>query len=148
LFGTFVYGDAAPEIWQLIPPTAIMIVGGTIAALATLDLEPISAFFHYAFYLVITVLLRVAIGLAPLGGGAGPTETTAATAMSAWASQIVPSADSPWRARPTLRAHDWISIEPSIAPERPEYVGHADRAFGRLAVASSAHPTRRRMAGG
>ncbi len=81
LFSTMVYADAAPQIWQLIPPTAIMIVGGTIAALATLDLEPINAFFHYAFYLVVTVLLRVMIGLTPLGGGATATETTAAVWM-------------------------------------------------------------------
>ena len=59
-----------PELWQLIPPTAIMIVAGTIAAMATLDLEPINAFFHYAFYLAATVLLRVVIGLPPLAGGA------------------------------------------------------------------------------
>ncbi|MEX2139659.1 MAG: hypothetical protein WD894_10385 [Pirellulales bacterium] len=76
LFGTFVFTDASPEVWQLIPPTAIMVVAGTIASLATLDLEPINAFFHYAFYLVVTVLLRVVMGLAPLGGGAATPETS------------------------------------------------------------------------
>jgi hypothetical protein len=68
LFGTLVFTAGTPELWQLIPPTAIMIVGGTIAALATLDLEPANAFFHYAFYLAATVFLRVIMGLPPLGG--------------------------------------------------------------------------------
>jgi hypothetical protein len=43
-----------------------MIVGGTITALACLDLEPGNAFFHYMMYLVPTVLLRVIMGLSPL----------------------------------------------------------------------------------
>ena len=55
-----------------------MIVGGTMAAMATLDLEPINAFFHYAFYLAATVLLRVIIGLPPLGGSAAPPSSGAA----------------------------------------------------------------------
>jgi hypothetical protein len=81
LFSTFVFVDAAPELWQLIPPTAIMIVGGTLAALATLDLEPVNAFFHYASYLAATVFLRVVMGLPPLGGvpaDAAPTAKVAA----------------------------------------------------------------------
>jgi hypothetical protein len=80
LFSAIVFADAAPELWQLIPPTAIMIVAGTIAAMATLDLEPVNAFFHYAFYLGATVLLRVIIGLSPLGGNAAPPSSAAATA--------------------------------------------------------------------
>jgi hypothetical protein len=68
LFGIFVFPDTSPEVWQLIPPAAIMIVGGTIAAVAALDFEPVGGFFHYAFYLVVTVVLRVIIGLPPLGG--------------------------------------------------------------------------------
>jgi len=69
LFTIFVYPDnAEPEVWQFIPGTAIMIVAGTLAAVATLDLEPLNAFFHYTFYLVVTVLLRIVMGLPPLGG--------------------------------------------------------------------------------
>jgi hypothetical protein len=90
LFSTLVFADATPELWQLIPPTAIMIVAGTIAAMATLDLEPINSFFHYAFYLAVTVLLRVTIGLPPLGGVA--PETPAVTSI-VWVTR------SPWRQR-------------------------------------------------
>jgi hypothetical protein len=70
LFSAFVFTETAPELWQMIPPAAIMIVGGTITAMATLDLEPTNAFFHYAFYLAATVLLRLVLGLQPLVGGA------------------------------------------------------------------------------
>jgi hypothetical protein len=78
IFSTFVFTEGAPEVWQLIPPTAIMVVAGTVAALATLDLEPANGFFHYAFYLVITVLLRVVMGLPPLAGQAESTRAAAA----------------------------------------------------------------------
>jgi hypothetical protein len=79
LFSTFVYTEGPPEVWQLAPPAAIMLVAGTIAALSTLDLEPANAFFHYAFYLVVTVLLRVVMGLPPLAGSSAetPPETQA-----------------------------------------------------------------------
>ncbi len=73
IFGVFVFAGAPPELWQLIPPTAIMIVGGTVASMATLDLEPGNGFFHYAFYLAATVFLRVVMGLPPLGGQAADT---------------------------------------------------------------------------
>jgi hypothetical protein len=78
LFSTFVYTEGPPEVWQLAPPVAIMLVAGTIAALATLDLEPANAFFHYAFYLVVTVLLRVVMGLSPLAGSSAETPETQA----------------------------------------------------------------------
>jgi hypothetical protein len=70
LFHQFVFSGRAlgegPEVWELGIPAGIMIVGGTITALASLDLEPGNAFFHYAMYLVPTVLLRVIMGLSPL----------------------------------------------------------------------------------
>jgi hypothetical protein len=118
LFSSLVFADAAPELWQLIPPTAIMIVGGTIAAMATLDLEPINAFFHYAFYLAATVLLRVVIGLPPLGGNAAPpTPGTTATAWvagpeRAWTEVI----DAP--PRPYWAWHP--ACHPSIRQRQPE----------------------------
>jgi hypothetical protein len=79
LFSAFVFTEGQPELWQIIPPAAIMIVGGTVAAMATLDLEPINAFFHYAFYLVVTVLLRLLLGLQPLVGGPAATTPAAPT---------------------------------------------------------------------
>jgi hypothetical protein len=97
LFSMLVFADSPPEIWQLIPPTAIMIIGGTVAAMATLDLEPVNAFFHYAFYLAVTVLLRVIIGLPPLGGQGGASEgdprRATVSAESVWVAQ------PPWRQR-------------------------------------------------
>jgi hypothetical protein len=120
LFSTFVFAGSAPEVWQLIPPTAIMVVAGTIAALATLDLEPINAFFHYAFYLVVTVILRVVMGLAPLGGGAATPEPTAAVG---WAEAAAAEAHANGRS---------ISIGRKSAQQRGKRVGLAD----------SAHPTR------
>jgi hypothetical protein len=66
LFHQFVFAGRSPEVWELGIPAGIMIVGGTIAAQACLDLETGSGFFHYAMYLVPTVLLRVILGLSPL----------------------------------------------------------------------------------
>lgn len=114
LFSTLVFADAAPELWQLIPPTAIMIVGGTIAAMATLDLEPINSFFHYAFYLSATVLLRVVIGLPPLGGNAAPS-TTSATA-TVW----VALPERPWTEATGGPPRLYWACHPSIQPRHSE----------------------------
>jgi hypothetical protein len=133
LFSSFVFAEAAPEIWQLIPPTAIMIVGGTIAALATLDLEAMNAFFHYAFYLVVTVLLRVAMGLTPLGGGAAPTETTAVVGTN---EQVVG-----WAEAAAAEAHVYrklVSIESQC--QQANRVGLADLAHP-TGMVGIAHPT-------
>jgi hypothetical protein len=111
LFSTMVFADSAPEIWQLIPPTAIMIIAGTITAVATFDLEPVSAFFHYAFYLAATVLLRVIIGLPPLGGNAAPSTTSAAAPV--WV------VHSDWVARPERAWTEVIN-----APPRPYWACH------------------------
>lgn len=66
LFRVYVYEATGPEIWQMGPPIGIMIVAGVITAVATLDLEPLPAFFHYAFYLAATVALRVIMDLWPI----------------------------------------------------------------------------------
>jgi hypothetical protein len=84
IFSMFVFTEGQAEVWQLIPPTAIMVVAGTIAALATLDLEAVNAFFHYTFYLVVTVLLRVVMGLPALPGMAvEPTAMSTPTVIVA-----------------------------------------------------------------
>jgi hypothetical protein len=126
LFSAIVFADAAPELWQLIPPTAIMIVGGTMAAMATLDLEPINAFFHYAFYLAATVLLRVIIGLTPLGGAG--EQSPAATAL-------------PWVARPERPC-----VDAEAAPSRPYWACHPAcaswQSLARHVGSAAQHPTR------
>jgi hypothetical protein len=51
------------ELWQwlfVVPP--FLVVGG-LAALASLDLDFGSGFFHFAFYLFVTVLLRWLVGM-------------------------------------------------------------------------------------
>jgi hypothetical protein len=62
----FMLKDADPEIWQyfllLAPPMAV----GALTALATLDLDFGSGFFHYCMYMGTCVLLRVTMGLPPL----------------------------------------------------------------------------------
>jgi hypothetical protein len=62
----FVFKDASLEIWQyfvlLAPPIGV----GALTALATLDLDFGSGFFHYCMYLGTCVLLRVVMGLPAL----------------------------------------------------------------------------------
>lgn len=55
---------SSPWNWFFIAPP--LLLAGAGIALATLDLEFGNAFFHYAFYLAVTMLLRWAIGLPPI----------------------------------------------------------------------------------
>jgi hypothetical protein len=48
--------------WSLFLAAPFLVVGG-IAAWASLDLEPTNGFFHYTFYLLVTIILRWAAGL-------------------------------------------------------------------------------------
>ncbi|MDZ4818949.1 MAG: hypothetical protein SGJ20_08260 [Planctomycetota bacterium] len=54
------------EMWMAIPIAGVMLVIGSLTALGALDLEPTNAFFHYVFYLTVTVLLRLVMQLPPL----------------------------------------------------------------------------------
>ena len=57
------YFEIPVEAWSLvflIPPFVFL---GALAAFASLDLNPTSAFLHYAFYLTVTVVLRLTVGL-------------------------------------------------------------------------------------
>lgn len=65
LWGAFYFVPKAymPEYWSwgyIAPP---FIVLGTLTAMACLDLDPTNAFFHYAFYLGVTILLRSTVGM-------------------------------------------------------------------------------------
>jgi hypothetical protein len=54
--------------YLFIPMFAVpMVLAGAGSAFATLDLEYQNGIFHFGLYLLVTVLLRVVIGLAPLG---------------------------------------------------------------------------------
>jgi hypothetical protein len=66
LWGVFIYAlDRYPpaEIWMWAVLVAPFIALGTGASWIILELEPGNAFCHYAFYLIITVLLRAVAGL-------------------------------------------------------------------------------------
>ena len=54
-----------PELWQLIYLMLPILLVGSLAALASFDLDPTNAFFHYTLYLGVTVALRVTVGLPP-----------------------------------------------------------------------------------
>jgi hypothetical protein len=69
LWGVYAFlGDkgylAGPQVWLFVGPP-FFVVGGA-AAYAALDLEFGSAVLHYAFYLGVTILLRLVMGLPPV----------------------------------------------------------------------------------
>lgn len=74
--GWNVYGDDAftkgLEMVQLSILIGIVAGLGTFAAYVSFDLEPISAFFHFALYFLVTVGLRFVMGLPFLPGMGGP----------------------------------------------------------------------------
>lgn len=58
--------EATAEMWQWIYLGPMFVVSGSIAALATLDLDWGSAVAHYSLYAMFAALLRWLAGLAPL----------------------------------------------------------------------------------
>ncbi len=66
LWGVFSYAfhKVNPEqIWTWAVLAVPFLIAGTAAAWATLDLEPGNAFCHYAFYLLLTIILRWVAGM-------------------------------------------------------------------------------------
>jgi hypothetical protein len=67
-----VFGDSAfaegLEMVQIAGLAIPIMVVGSGAAFVCFDLEMITGFFHYALYLVVTVVLRFVMGLALLPG--------------------------------------------------------------------------------
>ena len=59
----FFFGDSPMEAWNVIMLAIPFLFVGGLAAFASLDLDPTSAFFHYSFYLTVTVLLRLTTGM-------------------------------------------------------------------------------------
>jgi hypothetical protein len=77
LWGVFVFlgerffGDTfrnGLEIWQMLVLIVPVFAAGTLAAYASFDLDPGSAFFHCAMYFAVTVLLRLVAGLSAIPG--------------------------------------------------------------------------------
>jgi hypothetical protein len=60
------YGIVTGEPWQWLFVAPAFVAVGAAAAWATLDLDFGSAALHHAFYLVVTIVLRAAVGLPPL----------------------------------------------------------------------------------
>jgi cation transport ATPase len=60
------------EIWQMVVLIVPVFAAGTLAAYASFDLDPGSAFFNCAMYFAVTVMLRLVAGMPAipgLGGG-------------------------------------------------------------------------------
>jgi type IV secretory pathway VirB2 component (pilin) len=62
--------DGEIWIWFFVAPPFFVV--GSLAALSALDLDFSTGFFHYAFYVLVTMLLRWAAGLPSVWSGLGP----------------------------------------------------------------------------
>jgi hypothetical protein len=59
------------EIWQMVVLIVPVFAAGTLAAFASFDLDPGSAFFHCAMYFAVTVMLRLVADLPAVPGLGG-----------------------------------------------------------------------------
>src|SRR5262249_25214420 len=59
------------EIWQMIVLVVPIFAAGTLAAYASFDLDPGSAFFHCALYFAVTVMLRLVAHMPAIPGLGG-----------------------------------------------------------------------------
>ncbi len=66
LLNYYALGGTSPELWQLMYVLPILFIPGALAALATLDLDATSATLHYGMYVLMTVCLRLIMGMPPL----------------------------------------------------------------------------------
>ena len=66
LVNHFVLGGTTPEMFQLAFLVPIFLAVGGGIALAALELDFTNGCLHYAFYLLVTVLLRMTMGLGPV----------------------------------------------------------------------------------
>ena len=61
--GPFSVPEERPEMWAWLYYSLPFLGAGTVAGWACFDLEWSDAFMHYCFYLIVTVLLRVTMGV-------------------------------------------------------------------------------------
>ena len=61
--GSYLFSARPLESWSLLMLVVPFLVLGSLTAFASLDLTPTNAFFHYAFYVLFTVVLRLVVGL-------------------------------------------------------------------------------------
>lgn len=64
-WGVFAYLNIHPEFMQLLFVLPVVIAIGTVAAVATFDLEFTQAALHYLMYLAVTIFLRLLAGINP-----------------------------------------------------------------------------------
>jgi hypothetical protein len=65
------FGKGTMEIWQMVVLLVPIFAAGTLAAYASFDLDPGSAFFHCAMFFAVTVVLRLVAGLSVIPGLGG-----------------------------------------------------------------------------
>jgi hypothetical protein len=68
IFGSEAYAFEGLEIFQVGVLLGVMIGIGTGTAVVCFDLDPLTAFFHFALYLGTTIVLRLVMGLTALPG--------------------------------------------------------------------------------
>ena len=61
-----ILGDAPVETWNVLPFAVAFMALGAGTAYVCYDLDLGSGFFHYCLYLLVTILLRLAMGLPPV----------------------------------------------------------------------------------
>jgi hypothetical protein len=59
--------DMRPNMWAWLYLAPPILFAGSFCSLCAFGLDPSSSFFHYCFYLVPTILLRVVIGWPAVG---------------------------------------------------------------------------------
>jgi len=85
LWGAFHYvyvrlfGDQPVEIWSIALMAPVSLFLGSGVAFACYDLDLGNGFFHYSLYLVVTILLRLVMGLPPVGPAPVPSEAEEVT---------------------------------------------------------------------
>ena len=62
----YLFGEHAFELWEIAVVVPPILVIGAVAALASLELDFGSGFFHYGLYVLATVLLRMMVGMTPI----------------------------------------------------------------------------------
>lgn len=75
LYGRF-FGDEPAELWSIVMLAPIILFFGAGIAAACFDFDLGVGFFHYSLYLVVSIVLRLVMGLPIAGPAASPTPTT------------------------------------------------------------------------
>ncbi|MCA9188921.1 MAG: hypothetical protein KDA99_25030, partial [Planctomycetales bacterium] len=61
------FGTSTPELFYMVFIIPLMVAGGALGSFAAMELEWTSASLHYGMYLVITIVMRLIMGLGAFG---------------------------------------------------------------------------------